>query len=495
MRQTRAAFVAGAAGALAGCSRLPPFSGISALAIPPVRDGRVVIVGAGVAGLTCAYRLQQAGIASRIFEANDRIGGRTWTLRNYFAEGQIAEHGGEFISIGQMEVQRLAHEVGLQLVNLNRHEPGHDIYFFDGEPYTVDQAREDYTTHVRRPLHAALRAAGYPTKYDSWTPAGRALDRTSVADWIETNVPDGRRSKIGALLANACVGEYGGDPEVQSALNLIYLLGFEGPHRLNVDGTNEALHIVGGNDQLAARMASMLPEGTIELNTALIAMRTRPDGSVSCTFASGARVHDIVADRVCLAIPFTTLRNVELRHAGFSPLKRIAIDNLDLGTNAKLHMQFKRRLWNQEREDGSSYVQFAYQESWDVSAAQAGEYGILVGFPGGRHGELPGAAHGPAPRHLADAYVRDLDRVYPGLAELFTGVAYLDDWKRDPWHHGAYSYYRVGQYTRFAGIEPAPEGNVFFAGEQTSYNDMGYINGAVISGERAAREIARGLTG
>ncbi|MGP8100868.1 MAG: flavin monoamine oxidase family protein [Candidatus Cybelea sp.] len=491
MRQTRAAFVTGAASALAGCARIPPFGGVSASAIPPVRDGRVVIVGAGVAGLTCAYRLRQAGIACRIFEANDRIGGRTWTLRNYFAEGQIAEHGGEFISIGQVEVQRLARELGLQLVNLNRHEPGHDIYFFHGEPYTVAEAREDYSAHVRKPLHAALLATGYPTKYNQFTSAGRALDHTSVAEWIEANVPDGRRSKIGALLANACVGEYGGDPEVQSALNLIYLLGFEGPHQLNVDGTDEALHIVGGNDQLAARMAAALPDGTIELNSALVALRARSDGSATCTFASGGRTYDVVAERVCLAIPFTTLRNVELRHAGFSALKRIAIDNLDLGTNAKLHMQFKRRLWNQEHYDGSSYVEFAYQESWDVSAAQPGEYGILVGFPGGRHGVLPGAAHGPAPKRIADAYVRELDRLYPGVAKLYTGVAYLDDWKRDPWHHGAYSYYRVGQYTRFAGIEPVPEGNVFFAGEQTSYNDMGYINGAVISGERAAHEIAR----
>ena len=492
MRQTRAAFVTGAASALAGCARVSPFGEISASAIPAVRQGRVVIVGAGVAGLTCAYRLRQAGTASRVFEANDRIGGRTWTLRNYFAEGQIAEHGGEFISIGQVEVQRLARELGLQLVNVSRQEPGHDIYFFDGEPYTVAEAREDYTMHVRKPLHTALRAAGYPTKYDHWNPAGRALDHMSVAEWIETNVPDGRRSKIGALLANACIGEYGGDPEVQSALNLIYLLGFERPHRLNVDGTDEALHIVGGNDRLAARMAAALPDGAIELDTALVALRARADGSMNCTFASGTRLYDVVAERLCLAIPFTTLRNVELRHAGFSALKRVAIDNLDLGTNAKLHMQFKRRLWNQERQDGSSYVQFAYEESWDVSAAQPGEYGILVGFPGGRHGALPGAAHGPAPKLVADAYVRELDRVYPGLAKLYTGVAYLDDWKRDPWHHGAYSYYRLGQYTRFAGIEPMPEGNVFFAGEQTSYNDMGYINGAVISGERAAREIARG---
>ncbi|MGC2408380.1 MAG: FAD-dependent oxidoreductase, partial [Candidatus Cybelea sp.] len=92
-------------------------------------------------------------------------------------------------------------------------------------------------------------------------------------------------------------------------------------------------------------------------------------------------------------------------------------------------------------------------------------------------------------------YVGRLDRIYPGVAAEYTGVAYLDLWAHDPWHHGAYSYYGVGQYTQFAGIEPVPERNVFFAGEQTSYRQMGYVNGAVISGERAAREIIFRLAG
>jgi monoamine oxidase len=367
MRQTRGSFLAGAASALAACTQTPMTDRTRETFLPSaVNDLRLVIVGAGVAGLTCAYRLRQAGMVSRVFEASDRIG--------------------EFISLGQVEAQRLAGELGLQLVNVNRREPGHDSYFFDDDRYTVAQARTDYFAYVREPLRAAARASGYPTKYNRSTAACRTLDRTSVADWIDANVPDGLSSRIGALLANACVGEYGADPAQQSALNLIYLIGLE---RL-------------------------------------------------------------------------------------SPLKRVAIDNLELGTNAKLHMQFKRRVWNAEHFDGSSYVQFPYEESWDVSAARPGDYGIVVGFPGGRRGVLAAAAHGPAPEAIAREYVRELDRVYPGIAALYTGVAYLDVWAHDPWHHGAYSYYGVGQYTRFAGIEPVPEGNVFFAGEQTSYNDTGY---------------------
>lgn len=119
--------------------------------LPAAAKGRrVVIVGAGAAGLTCAYRLRQAGIASRLFDASDRVGGRTWTLRNYFAEGQIAERGGEFISLGQLEVQRLARELGLRLINVNRHEPGHDTYFFNGVRYVVDDGRTAQRVLCRR---------------------------------------------------------------------------------------------------------------------------------------------------------------------------------------------------------------------------------------------------------------------------------------------------------------------------------------------------------
>ena len=496
MTPSRRAFLAGASSTLAACSAAPYASVVSRSNVLPAlsRGSRIVIVGGGVAGLTCAYRLQQAGIATRVFEASDRIGGRTWTLRGYFAQGQIAEHGGEFISLDQHAVQSLTGELGLRLINVNRRERGRAVYFFDGALYPVAEARDDYFAHVRGPLRAAARAAGYPTTYDRSTPAGRELDRTSVAEWIGANVPGGADSQLGALLANACVGEFGADPDRQSALNLIYLLGLQKHRRFNIDGTDEALHVEGGMDRIAARLAAALPNGTIETNTPLVAVRERADGSLLCTFDGGSGHKEIAADCVCLALPFTTLRDVDTRRVSFSPLKRLAIEKLELGTNAKLHMQFRRRIWNDERYDGASYVQNPYDESWDVSAAQRGDYGILVGFPGGHRGMLNAAAHAPAPAAIAAAYVRQLERVYPGIAVQYTGVAYLDVWARDRWHRGAYSYYRVGQYTQFAGIEGAPQGNVFFAGEHTSYNNMGYVNGAVISGERAAREIARRLT-
>ena len=79
---------------------------------------RIVVVGAGLAGLTCAHRLRQAGHAAEVYEASDRIGGRCWTLRGAFANGQIAEHGGELIDQGHNAIRNLARELGLRLDNL-----------------------------------------------------------------------------------------------------------------------------------------------------------------------------------------------------------------------------------------------------------------------------------------------------------------------------------------------------------------------------------------
>jgi monoamine oxidase len=79
---------------------------------------RIVIVGAGLAGLTCAYRLKQAGITAKVYEASERVGGRCWTIRDYFADKQIAEHGGELIDQGHTQIRQLAQSLGRKLDNL-----------------------------------------------------------------------------------------------------------------------------------------------------------------------------------------------------------------------------------------------------------------------------------------------------------------------------------------------------------------------------------------
>lgn len=471
-------------------------SGVPARVLP-VRAAapRIVVIGAGAAGLTCAYRLMQVGIRCTVFEANVAIGGRLWTLRNFFDDGQMAEHGGEFISTEHIAARNLAHELGLRLVDVNAAQPpgAVETYWLNGQRYTVEQAVHDYHP-VYRAIRTALAAAGATTLWNSYTRAGYALDHMSVADWIAGHVPGGLASKLGKLLAVACTIEYGADASAQSALNLIYLLGFEGPNQFNLAGTDERFHIIGGNDQLTSRMAAQLPPDTIHLNAPLAALRQRADGSYVCSFQCGALAVDVVADHVVLALPFTMLRRVDYSRAGFDRLKTVAINRYDLGTNAKLHLQFTHRLWNDLGYDGASYSDMDYENSWEVSRGQRGRSGIVVAFPGGTAGaSFSAPAHAPASVAVARDFLAELEPVFPGIAAAWNGRAFLDFWAADPWHRGSYAYYGIGQYTRFAGYEIVRQGNVHFCGEHTSVDFQGFINGAVATGDAVASQIVRDL--
>ncbi|MFM8781922.1 MAG: flavin monoamine oxidase family protein, partial [Gemmatimonadota bacterium] len=191
----------------------------------PRGDQRVAIIGAGLAGLTCAWRLRQNGVTASVFEASARLGGRCWTNRDTFGP-QLAERGGELIDQGHATIRQLAQELGLVLDNVLAAEPAgtEAQLWFGGAPYAYRQAIEDLKP-VWQPLKRDLVEAGFPTLYTQSTAAGRALDAMSVRTWIETRVPGGINSRIGALLDVAYNIEYGAETSDQAALNLVYLLG------------------------------------------------------------------------------------------------------------------------------------------------------------------------------------------------------------------------------------------------------------------------------
>ena len=194
----------------------------------------IAIIGGGLAGLTCAYRLKQAGVRATVYEGSERLGGRCFTLRNHFAEGQTVERGGELIDTDHVQIRRLARELDLTLDDLHAHEsPGsEELYFFHGARYARTEATRDFQKILPR-LQADLAAAGEGTSWEKSTPAGRALDQISIADWIRKNVPGGLESNLGRLLRVAYTTEYGGEIAEQSALNLVYQLGETKPGRFD----------------------------------------------------------------------------------------------------------------------------------------------------------------------------------------------------------------------------------------------------------------------
>jgi monoamine oxidase len=479
-----------AATAAAATSGLATAGRAAAAPAPSPAPPRIIIVGAGLAGLSAAYQLKNAGYRSTVIEASDRVGGRCWSIRD-FADGQIAEHGGELIDQGHTEVRQLASSLGLTLDNLltteqNGTEP---IYYFDGAPYTYTDATNDIKT-IWQQLHSDVSAASYPTLYNNYTPRGYELDHMSITDWIRAYVPGGSKSRLGQLLDVAYNIEYGGECSVQSSLSMLYLLAYSGQGQLRIFGpSNEKYHVRGGNDQIPARLESLLA-GQIEKGTQLTALARNADGTWTVTTTTGSVSKTRVADHVVLALPFSLLRSVDLTKAGFSKLKMTAISQLPMGTNSKLQLQFTDRHWRSLGGNGDSYSDTGYQSTWEVTRGQAGTSGILVDYTGGNIGANFGAL---TPTAYAQRFLTQIEPLFPGITRKWNGKVTLDFWKAYPWTLGSYSYWKVGQYTGFSGVEKEAQGSCHFAGEHTSQDFQGYLNGAVETGYRAASEILAAL--
>ena len=295
----------------------------------------------------------------------------------------------------------------------------------------------------------------------------------------------GIESRIGQLLDVAYKIEYGAESSAQSSLNLIYLLAYSGQGQLRIFGkSNEKLHVRGGNDQIPAELARRLA-GQITLGSELTAIRVTAAGRWELTFHQSSGNKVVTADRVVLAIPFSILRSrVNFSRAGFEPLKVTAIRELAMGTNSKLHLQFANRIWRDLGYNGETFSDREYQNTWEVTRAQPGAAGILVNYTGGDYGTTFGSG---TPEAHAQRFLTQVAPVLPNLQ--WNGNAAVDFWPGNEWTRGSYSYWKVGQYTKFAGIERARQGTCHFAGEHTSIDFQGYLNGAVESGERVTAEI------
>src|SRR3954470_1053275 len=274
------------AGVVAGCT-----VAAGALRWAPLANAstspRIAVVGGGLAGLTATYRLKQAGYVAKLYEGRTDPGvGRCLSSTFPWAH-LIYEHGGELIDQGHTDIRQLAQELGLNLVNLLADETNgtEAFHLFDGQFYSEADATNDLKG-IWQQIHSDVSAASYPTLWNSSTQRGRELDAMSITQWINKYVPGGISSKLGQLLDVAYNIEYGAECNVQSSLNMLYLLGYSGQGQLRIFGpSNEKYHVRGGNDQIPARLADALA-GQITTGKALTAISRKADGSYTLSFSS-----------------------------------------------------------------------------------------------------------------------------------------------------------------------------------------------------------------
>jgi monoamine oxidase len=472
-------------------------------------SGRVVIVGSGIAGLGCAYRLWlRHGIAASVYEYNTLAGGRIRTLRGYFDDDQLVEEHAEFVNPEHTATLALARNFGLSLDNTDKYpsgtHPQDETLRFHGKPWSQTQVNDDWHTWGWKLFHdAAFNTAPWPQLYNHNNPGGRLFDHMSATEWIDRYIPGGMASDFGALCVSAILDEFGGPPDEQSALNLVYLLGeddsvsngFQPRRTPALGGANEKWHIHGGTDLLISGLIDRLPPGTVNLDQELVAVRPSGNG-YACTFQTGATTYDVAADHVVLALPFTRLRSVDLSSCDIAPLHQQAIEEEPLGSNAKFFVQCTNRVWNKpDRADGNAYCLGLVQGAWDPTIYQSGAAGILAALPGGTVGQDWGGRYGlttyrgTPPGPMTNDYLAAFNTLFAGLSQAYNGRSFFVWSSGDPHILGAYSYLKVGQYTAFNGIQGQQEGNLHFAGEQTSINFQGYIEGGLRSGYRCADQI------
>lgn len=444
----------------------------------PLRGRKVVVVGAGLAGLAAAVDVRQSGAQVLVLEARDRVGGRVLTIRDGFAQHQHAEAGGDFIDEDQTEIRRLAAELGLELRPILHRGFG----FIEQRRRGAREMRRNssaWGTIAKRigPLARAFRLSD--ERWDSCV--AQSLAGVSVGQWLNGIKAD---ETLWAMV-RGLRGFFLADPEHLSLLALVeqFAAGMPGRQRM--------FRIAGGNDRLPRALAERLGNA-VHFRTGAVAIRqNRRSVCVHVESANGEE-HDVRADYAIVAIPATTLRRVQ-----FSPslpgLQARALARLRYGAVTKSLLQFERRFWRLNGTPRAFGSDLPIGAIWEGNEEQSGRAGILTLMAGGSASRKTQAI---VSRQGAVGLVRALR--FLGAHEAALLHSRIVPWEQDPWACGGYAYFDPGFDPLWRNWLGHPHGRIFFAGEHTSGKWQGYMNGAVESGLRAGAEVrmsARGWDG
>src|SRR5579863_1069953 len=295
---------------------------LGTVAAGPRRQERIVIVGAGIAGLVAARRLRDAGIAATLYDSANRVGGRMHSERAYWNDGQHTEWCGAMVDSTHLAMHALARRFNLRSLDTYAARPPHarDTCFLGGRYYAMTDADRDFAA-IYPILQAQLAKVDPTTTYANATTTARQLDALSMRDWIVQYVPRGLDSQLGRLIAQSYRNEYGREIAELSALNLVLQLGQQTTYaqneQLNVLGYSDQRYILAtGSQSLPEAIAASLPPGSVRFEHRLLGLRRMMGGAYELRFDRRGRRETIYADRVVLAIPFIGLRSLDYSSAG-----------------------------------------------------------------------------------------------------------------------------------------------------------------------------------
>jgi monoamine oxidase len=433
-----------------------------------LRGVRVIVAGAGLAGLTAARELTRRGAIVRVIEARDRLGGRVWTSRERPLAPYHGELGGELIDKDHEAIRTLCKEFGLRLKRI----------LLRGFGLAVGRGK-------RVQVHAT-QAPTWKKFNDLFTPQAEALEAVS-GDWFSSTAAAIARKSINDVLDAADAGAtlrahavalrnfWMADPDQLSAL-------VAAAQVLDGDPSTTAMyHIVGGNDQLIQGLADTAKCRIDRRHIVHAVESAHDDVRVTIEGPRGTRAR-ARADYVVLAVPAALLSTIRFTPA-LSDAQQHALATLETGPATKALLRFSSPWWRAPGRPRAFGSNLAIGAVWDAAEDQRGA-GILTLLAGGR-------ASAGLQQLLA---TRDAAGVARQLAWLGGGPREIPhihavSWEHDPWSRGAYAYFSPRFDPALRPLLARAAGRVFFAGCHTSREYQGYMNGAVESGRRVAEEI------
>ena len=444
---------------------------------------KVIIIGAGLAGLSAAYELTQAGHDVTVLEARTRPGGRVHTLRDPFAEGLYAEAGASRIPNHHHFTLKYAELFGLPLDPFQRPELP-TIYYVRGKRIRVTPGQKVEWPYHLTPEERALGLNGMRQKYirSMLAELGDVTDPSwpspeTLKQYDHMNRSDFWRSRGASSGAVALLSLGGIDDRVETWSTLFML-------------RNQALNrkldryykIRGGNDLLPKAFALRLSE---KIHYAAPVVRIEQDArSVKATFLNAGGPHTLGGDHLICAVPFIVQKDIEVSPA-FTVDKQMAIEQLPYLSASKIFLQSKKRFWDSEGQSGFATTDLPISQVWDVTYKQPGTRGILQAMPISLHSRRVTAM---SEQERINFALQQVELICPGTRENFEGGV-TKCWDEDQWSRGASSYYKPGQFSSLLPHVARPEGRIHFAGEHTSVWIDGWMQGALESGDRVAREV------
>jgi monoamine oxidase len=499
---------------------------------------RIIVIGAGLAGLSAAYRLRQADHDVTVVEARDRSGGRVRTVREPFPDSLYAEAGALFIPRYHNLTIGYARRFKLKLDPIPPDLPGRTICFLKSThvPSPNDPAAT-WPVKLRENEHCRVDLGGLilgglmglwelyilPTvvaiqdhaRFESVNSEQLAkYDELSFREFLENQ---GASPAAIEILRLGYFDLWGDGIESVSALTLLRDIALNGlpPHfklppavcgpakpRSAVRPAAESnagsagqesdaltFAISGGNDQLPSAFEQQL-KGRVRFNSPVVRIEPGAD-QVGLVCGRPGATERLVGDRVICTIPFSVLRDVEIEPA-FTPEKSKAIAELAYTSVCRVFVQTGKREWKPARPFegqnelpiGTASTDLPSMFVHDATVIQKSTRGIIESFTAGAHARnLDGMAE-----EERVAYTQKyVSQVYPGLTGQLKGGA-SKSWDEDPWSRGGYCYFRPGEMARLLPHIERPENRVHFAGDHTSVAP-GWMEGALESGHRAAQEV------